>query len=491
MQKAASRIIPSETSHPVSGDDEKMVPLVLDLDKTLLRTDTLYEQALAFLKLNPLNITRLGLWLFRGRAFLKRKLGEAVDLQADLLPRNEAVLSMAKEAIANGRKVYIATAADELIAQKVADSLDFPTEVIASDGKTNLKGRNKALHLTEVFPDGYDYAGDSSADLPVWKAARNAIVVGASSSTLRRATASSNVVQVIPGKSTLKALVKTMRPHQWLKNSLIFIPATLSGHIFIPSVWPALAMTFVAMGLVASATYIINDSWDINDDRRHWTKRKRPLASGDLSILTGFTASLIGLVAGFGLAFAVNTGVAIMLGIYLMLTLAYSFRLKRLVFHDALVLASLFTMRLGIGTVASDSEPSAWLFVFSMFFFLSLALAKRHTEIARILKKGQSTINGRGYRTEDLPLVLAAGMSAGMAAVVIMVLYISSDAFRLSFKGDAVWLWGFPPLIFVIVSRIWSKCLRDELDDDPIVFAVKDRQCQLAVAMLGICFFMA
>lgn len=490
MQNAAER------DHAVlmtaeAGMIDQSIPLVLDLDDTLLKTDTLYEQALVFLKRSPLNLFRLVAWLTKGRAALKKTLAENVDLGTAHLPLNEEVVALARTARESGRKVCIATAADNRIAQKIARRLEFPVDVIASDGTTNLKGKTKARKLEELFPQGFDYAGDSSADLPVWQAARHAILVGTSASTTRKAKSIANVKQVISRPSALKALIKAMRPHQWLKNGLIFVPALLSGQIFTPAVWPALFMTFIAMGLVASATYIINDSWDIADDRKHWSKRKRPLASGNLSIIHGVIGAIGGLLAGFTLAFAAGPSVAMFLAIYLVLTLAYSLHLKRLVFHDALVLTSLFTLRLGIGTVASDSPPSPWLFVFSMFFFLSLALAKRHTEIARVLKMGETKISGRGYRTEDLPLVLAAGMSAGMAAVVIMVLYISSDAFLLSFNGYANWLWGFPPLIFIIVSRIWSVCLRNELDDDPIVFAVEDRQCQIAVAMLGVCFFMA
>ncbi|MEH6410685.1 MAG: UbiA family prenyltransferase [Hyphomonas sp.] len=468
-----------------------MIPLILDLDHTLLRTDTLYESLLAYLKKNPLNVFLVARWVLMGRAALKRRLGAASDLSVEDLPFNEDVVALAREAAANNRQVIIATAADESIAQQVADRMEMSVEVRASDGINNLKGRNKAEALQAEFPQGFDYAGDSRADLPVWKAARKAILVGASSGTKRRAMAEGNVDQVLPGHSVAKALAKAMRLHQWMKNVLIFIPAVLSGKIFDMTVWPGLILTFLALGLVASATYIINDSWDICDDRRHWSKRKRPLASGDLPIAIGLAAVPVGLVLGFGLALMVNLQVVVALGIYLILTLAYSLRLKRLMIHDALVLASLFTMRLAIGTVAVQAVPSSWLFVFSMFFFLSLALAKRHTEIARVIQRGDKSINGRGYRPEDLPLVLSAGIAAGIAAVVIMVLYISEDAFRLSFSGDVEWLWGFPPLIFILVSRIWSVCQRGELDDDPVVFAVKDKQCRLVLGLAGVCFLAA
>ena len=470
---------------------EADVPLVLDLDHTLVRTDTLYETCLAFLKQNPFNLFRVFLWLLKGRPVLKRRLGEAAEVDIEGLPLNQDVIALANAAHAEGRRVIIATAADESVAKKVAARLDIPVDVRASDGINNLKGKKKAAALTTEFPQGFDYAGDSRADLPVWQAARKAILVGASSSTRKRATALGNVDQVIPGRSAAKALIKAMRLHQWSKNALIFVPAVLSGKIFDVSVWPALMLTFFAIGFVASATYILNDAWDIRDDRRHWSKHKRPLASGALPILTGLGAVPFGLAIGFVLAWIVNPLVALVLGIYLVLTLAYSFRLKRLMIHDALVLASLFTIRLALGTVAVAAVPSSWLFVFSMFFFLSLALAKRHTEIARVIQRGDKSINGRGYRPEDLPLVLSAGIAAGIAAVVIMVLYISEDAFRRSFSGDVEWLWGFPPLIFILVSRIWSVCQRGELEDDPVVFAVKDMQCRMVLALASVCFLFA
>jgi 4-hydroxybenzoate polyprenyltransferase len=470
---------------------EEGVPLVLDLDHTLLRTDTLYESFLAFLKMNPLNIFRVIGWVFGGRAALKQRLSEVANLSVGDLPFNESVVALAMDAAAERRRVVIATAADRAIAEKVADFLELPVDVFASNGVRNLKGQAKAEALTREFPQGFDYAGDSRADLAVWKVARKAILVGASARTTKRAKALGNVALELPRSSVTKAFLKAMRPHQWMKNILIFVPAVLSGQIFDPTIWLDLLLTFFAVGFVASATYIVNDSWDIRDDRRHWSKRKRPLASGDLPIAVGLTAAPVGLIVGFSLAAVVNLEVALVLGVYLVLTLAYSLGLKRLMIHDALVLASLFTIRLAIGTSAAQAVPSSWLFVFSMFFFLSLALAKRHTEIARVIQRGDTAINGRGYRPEDLPLVLSAGIAAGIGAVVIMVLYITEDAFRLSFSGDVEWLWGFPPLIFVLVSRIWSVCQRGELDDDPVVFAVKDIQCRGVLAVASICFSVA
>ena len=487
--KNKAQSIPEHAATDPASD--RLVPLVLDLDRTLLRTDTLHEQGLEFIKQNPMNLFRIVFWLRRGRAYLKQKIGEAIDLPIADLPVNANVVSLAKEAEEHGRAVVIATAADKKIAENVAARLDVEATLLASDGVINLKGSAKATALAKRFPDGFDYAGDSHADLAVWKVARKAILVEPSSSVKRAAMRLGNVSQVFSKPSILRALVRAARPHQWLKNSLIVVPAILSGLIFEPVTWPILALTFISLGVIASATYILNDIWDLHDDRAHWSKCNRPLASGDLPISIGIIAILAGLAGGFLIAASVGFTVMGAIAIYLALTLAYSIRLKRIVVQDAIALASLFTIRLAIGTVAVGAVPSPWLFVFSMFFFLSLAFAKRHTEIARLIEKGGDQVAGRGYYARDLPLVLSAGISTGVASVLIMVLYISEDAFQLSFSGDVLWLWGFPPIIFALISRIWTVCQRGQLHDDPVVFAVTDRQCQMFVGMLGICFVMA
>lgn len=467
------------------------VPLVLDLDGTLIRTDSLQEQAVGLLRRNPFNIFKLIGWVMAGRVTLKERLAEAVPLDPEHLPVNEDLVAFAEAEAANGRKVVLATAAHAETARVFLARFPFISEVLATEDGVNLKGRHKADALVKRFPEGFDYAGDSRADLAVWKHARKAIPAGASPSTIRKARKVAAVDDVFPRPPALKAFIKCLRPHQWAKNVLVVVPAVLSGSIIDPSTFLPLAFAFFALSLTASATYVFNDLWDLQDDRVHWTKRKRPFASGTLSLPAGILGALVCLTAGLALAFAAGIAVLQWVLVYVAVTLTYSFWLKRKVIHDAVTLASLFTLRLVVGVAAVAAEPSAWLFVFAMFIFTSLAFAKRHTEIARVVEKGGFWVSGRGYRASDLPLVLASGVACSAAAVVIMVLYIIEDAYQQSFIQNGVWLWGLPPLVFLITSRIWVYCQRGELDDDPVIFAVKDRVCMVYSAMTGVCFLLA
>jgi 4-hydroxybenzoate polyprenyltransferase len=291
--------------------------------------------------------------------------------------------------------------------------------------------------------------------------------------------------------SPLRALIESLRLHQWTKNLLVFVPAILSNRFSDWSVLNATSLAFFGLCFVASATYLINDLVDTSNDRRHPSKRYRAVASGRLPVADALTAALLGLLLGLGLAWIAGAKVLMVACAYVAITLAYSGGLKRIPIFDAFTLAALFTLRLALGIVSSGAPPSPWLLVFSMFLFGSLSFAKRYTEIRGVIAAGGTEIEGRGYRASDLPLVLATGVAAGLGAVLIMVLYIIDDAFHQSFYGNTSWLWGFPCLLFLFVSRLWLVCQRGELDDDPIVFAVKD-PVTLAIGggLLG-CFIMA
>lgn len=467
------------------------VPLILDLDRTLLRADVLYEKAIALVRADLLNILRILWWMLGGRAYLKRCMARAARLDIESLPVNSELIDFAEAEAKRGRQVHMSTATDAVTACQIAARFPFISTVIASDGTTNLKGRAKAAELMRRYPHGFDYAGDSRADLPVWHAARQAIVVEASQRVERAASLTANVVGVIQRPPYARLLLKSMRPHQWVKNALILVPAILAGRFFDVSALWQLGLSFAALCLIASATYILNDIWDVADDRRHWSKKNRPLASGRLPMIYGFAAIPVGLATGFLLGALAGPKVVLMLAVYTALTLAYSFFLKRVVLLDALTLASLFTIRLAVGVAAVSAVASPWLFVFSMFLFSSLALAKRHTEIARAVARDTTRINGRGYVGADLPLVLAAGIAAGTSALLILVFYIIDDAFKQTFYGDVAWLWGFPLTLSIVLGRVWVACQRGELQDDPVVFALTDRLSLAAGAALGACFLLA
>ncbi len=470
------------------------IPLVLDLDKTLLRTDLLAEQALAFVKTNPLRIFVLMIWLLKGKAFLKRQLAQAVEIDVQHLPANDELVEYAEAEHARGRKIILATASDLLVATKVAQRFSFIDRVLASDGTTNLKGSAKAEVLVQSFPQGFAYAGDSRADLQVWKEAERAVLVGTGLGVSRQAEKLTEIEASFPHTRRFKTLLKAARIHQWAKNSLVFVPLILGGKMLMMEAWISAGLAFLALGILASTTYLVNDLWDIEDDRNHWTKKDRPLASGRLSISAGVAAIPLGLALSFGLGALAGPPVVAVLFAYLVLTLGYSFAFKRKPVLDAFVLAVLFTLRLALGIAAVGVAPSPWLLVFSMFLFASLSFAKRQTEVQRVMEKGKDVgqkISGRGYFAADLPFILAMGVSSGMASVLIMVLYLSNDALFAAFYGNAQWLWAIPPALFLWLSRIWMICQRGELNDDPVAFAIRDPKSLMICGFVGIAFVMA
>ena len=481
------------SNSPLSDPREapKPRPLILDLDGTLVRADMLLETVLALLRAAPWRMFEIGLWMLRGRAYLKRRLAEETNIEPDVLPFNEELLAYAADIAASGRPVYVATAADAKVAEKVVRRIAFIRGVIGSDGLRNLKGEAKAQVLAERFPDGFDYAGDARADIPIWRRATNAIVVEAASSVEHAAASVATVAKVFPRTSRIRALVRSMRPHQWAKNALVFVPLILAGLVSHVDAVYATTCAFLALGLVASSTYLVNDIWDLTDDRSHWSKRNRPLASGRLPLATAIAAVPIGLFAGIAVAALAGPATVAVVLLYLAVTLLYSFALKRIPILDGFVLAGLFTLRLGAGIVASGAPPSPWLLVFAMFLFASLSFAKRHTEVARVIERGGTEVRGRGYKSIDLPLIMGIGMATGVAAVLIMVLYIINDAFRQSFYGNTAWLWAFPAILFLFVCRIWLKCGRSELHDDPVAFAVTDRPSLALGGALMVCFGLA
>jgi len=460
-------------------------PLVIDLDGTLLQTNGLFECLLVFLKANPLGVLLLPLWLWRGRAHLKRQLATRAPLITANLPLNEAIHTLALGERAKGREVWLATAADRSIAEAVAERCQCFSGVLATDGLINLKGRNKADALGSKFPGGFAYAGDSMADMAVWSRASEVIVVGGSPWTRQAALGLRKPTQIIASPSALKALVKCARPHQWAKNSLVFVPAILAGAISDPKALLATVISFAALCILASSTYLLNDLWDLEDDRRHWSKRHRPIASGALPIFNAMALAPIGVGVGLLLGLAVGPSVLTVLAAYLALTLGYTYGLKRVPVLDVTTLAGLFTLRLILGIVAAGVVASPWLLTFSMFLFASLCFAKRYVEVEGAASRGQSAIANRGYQVEDLPLLIALGLATGTGAIVIMVMYIIFDAFQHTFYGNAAWLWAFPIIMFLLVSRLWLMALRKQLDDDPVAFAVRDRpSLMLGVALM-------
>lgn len=473
---------PSHPSVTVSELDISAITLVVDLDGTLSRTDTLHEALLGQISSAPWRILGLPALVAKGKAAFKAEVADRGIVPADVLPLNEAVLKALREARAAGRRTALVSASDHRQVAAVAEAVGLFDEVHGSDGSTNLKGAAKAAFLTERFgPKGFDYVGDARADLPVWAAARRAITVGADGGLRRAAKAANpNVLHLDPPGSRGRAIPKAMRPHQWSKNALLFLPL-LAAHD-ATKILPVL-LGFLAFCLTASAVYVINDLLDLAADRAHPRKRKRPFAAGDLSAATGVAMSVVLLAAALILGLATGNPMFLgVLAVYLVATFAYSLALKRKLLIDVLTLAGLYTIRIIAGGAAGGIDLSPWMLGFSMFLFLALAAVKRQAELADQAVSTRVSV-GRAYEVEDLPVLRGIALSAGQAAVLVLALYISSDDVRALYVFPSL-LWLICPLLLYWILRMVMKTHRGAMTDDPIVFAATDR---VSIAIVGFC----
>ncbi len=466
-------------------------PLVVDLDGTLIRTDLLVESASQFLIQHPFQFFKLLQWLLRGKTVLKAELAQQAQLDVSSLPYNREVLAWLQLQKRTGRRLVLATASHRVLAEQVAQHLQLFDEVLATDGEANLKAEAKTDALVQRFGEGgYDYVGNDWPDLKVWAKASVAHVVTRSTALLARAKAQGQVGEVWHGdaSSTLVTLFKAMRLHQWMKNLLVFVPL-MAAHQYLDMQRDGLAlMAFVVFSLTASSVYVLNDLVDVQDDRHHARKCNRPFASGALSLLVGWVLwpVLLGLAAALSWAY-LPTWFSVSLGVYFVLTVAYSLSLKQLAVVDVLTLAALYTLRIIAGAAAIDVAVSFWLLLFSMFIFLSLALIKRYSELKVARDAGKSgALRGRGYEPDDLELVSSLGGSAGFIAVLVLALYIQDgQAAHLYATPQLIWL-ACPVMLFWI-SRAWLIAHRGRMHDDPIVFALKDKvSWGVAVFMLAV-----
>jgi len=479
-------------SQRLAGQDAG-VPLIVDLDGTLVRTDTLIEALLRLVATRPLLFLTLLPALLQGRAAFKRRVAEAVRLDPAMLVYNDDVLALVREARAAGRQVFLATASDRGVADAVAGHLGLFDGVFASESNINLKGKAKAALLVARFGEaGFDYAGDTEADRPVWRKARRAIMVLPSAKLARRVEAECPDAVALgrqPGTiAQMRIIAKAMRVHQWAKNVLIFVPV-LAAHQATPPTELRAVIAFAAFSLCASSVYLLNDLVDLPHDRLHPSKRRRPFASGALPL--SLAPMLIALTLGGGLLLAafLPSAFLLMLVIYYACTVSYSFFLKRQMVADVLMLAALYTIRVFAGAAATSIPVSPWLLAFSMFLFFSLAVVKRQSELTLQLRAGRGEISGRGYLLEDLNMLHSMAASSGYMAVLVMALYINSnDVLPLYHSPQALWL--LCPVLLFWISRVLMLAHRGRMNDDPVVFALTDR-VSLLTGAVGACIFIA
>ncbi len=470
-----------------------MRPLCVDLDGTLVSTDTLWESLLLLLKKAPYRIFGLFLALAGGRPKLKRHLAALAPVDPATLPYRQSVLDLAQNARETGRRVLLVTASDQATATAIADHVEVFDEAVGSDGHENLKAERKAEFLTSRFGrGGFDYVGDTEADIPVWEAAGSAILVAPTAKTRRGAERATEHVTVLEERpSTWKAALKELRPHQWAKNVLLFVPLYFA-HAYndLGKVFSA-TMAFLAFSFCASSIYVLNDLVDLSVDRRHRSKKKRPLASGALSIPQGLVLMVVSFCLALFLAirFVNPEFVWVMLG-YVVLTTIYSFSLKQKLIIDVLTLASLFTYRVLAGAVAVKVELSFWLLAFSIFFFTSLAFVKRYSELIQLSQNEERELRGRAYRLEDIPIVTSVGPASGLLAVLVFALYINSPEISKYYSTPQA-LWGICLVLMYWIIRIWFLAARDEMHDDPVLFAVRDKLSLALGALAVACLLLA
>jgi 4-hydroxybenzoate polyprenyltransferase/phosphoserine phosphatase len=483
--------MPQTISPPESAATE-LRPLCVDLDGTLVKSDTLVDSLLVLARTRPLIALGLPAQVIRGKAAFKAYVTGHVALDVAHLPYNRKLLHFLQQERMSGRPIYLATGADERLAQRVAEHLGVFSGVLGSDGATNLTGNRKLDSLRSLLGScEFDYIGNDTPDLPLLARAAEPQVANPSPRLKRmlRARGIRPTHTFEERGHLLSSILKALRPHQWAKNLLIFLPLLLAHVIEPERLWAAL-LAFCCFCLAASATYIINDLLDIEADRRHPRKRFRPFACGDLPAFTGLVIAAAFLLLALLGARLLPVAFLGWLLAYLATTLAYSMYLKRVALMDVLVLSGLYTLRLLAGSGATGSHISAWLAGFSVFLFFSLAIVKRFAELENLRSSGSPPRNGRGYLVADIDQLRSFGTSSAFAAVVVFAIYINSKDVTILY-GHPERLWLIMPLMILWLCRVWLLASRGSLSEDPMVFALTDRMSLLIGAAVAAIVFIA
>lgn len=469
---------------------KKDIPLVVDLDGTLIASDLLWESLFALLAKNIFYIFVLPFWLLKGKAYLKTAIADRVTLETTHLPYRQDFLNFLQDQHKTGRKIILATASAQKFADAVADHLGIFDKVFATNTSCNLSSHRKAMRLCEHYGDKtFDYAGNSRDDLAVFAVARQAIIVAPDKAAARYQKKHQTPIFAAPKRSAV-VFLKMIRIHQWLKNTLVFVPVILAHELFNSAIFMASIAAFFAFSSAASAIYIINDLLDLPSDRQHAKKRNRPLASGAISIPYGLTLSASLLFISALLCLLLPLEFTAVLGIYVLTTFAYSLFIKRKMLVDVLCLAGLYSLRLLGGVAATGIEQSFWLMAFSMFFFMSLALVKRYVELANSTLMIKDKLAGRGYRPEDREIVGQSGVASAFTAALVLAFYINND--QILTRYEYPWmLWPLGPIVLYLNLRIWILAHRGEMDEDPVVFLATDWRSQLVISIGALCFLIA
>ncbi|MES2206326.1 MAG: UbiA family prenyltransferase [Pseudomonadota bacterium] len=463
------------------------LPLCVDLDGTLIYSDLLLESFLLLIKKNPFYSIIILYNFFQGKAALKAYIAKNITINPALLPYNITFLNWVKEQKTQGRSVWLCTASNEKLAYSISNYLKLFSGTFASSDTINLSGEIKSKRLVEQFGEkAFDYCGNHLVDLAVWKKSHTAIIVNSNNDLIKNTSNHVQISKIFPSKkiSTIKLFCKALRLHQWIKNILIFLPL-IAAHQWLDlhKLYYAF-LAFLSFSLIASSVYVVNDMFDLENDRLHPRKKNRPFASGDLSLMYGLISAPVLFIIACSIAQFLPISFIAILFSYYILTFLYSLRLKRIVLVDTIVLATLYTSRIIAGGLALNIYLSFWLLTFSIFLFLSLSFVKRYAELKALQLNSSQPLKteGRDYHTDDMPIIHSYGVSSGYLSVLVLALYINSPI--------VVKLYRYPErisflcvLLLYWISWIWLQTHRGNMDDDPLIFALKDKVSLIVLAL--------
>lgn len=467
-------------------------PLYVDLDGTVIKTDLLFESIILLLKKNLLLGLLIPFWLLKGRAYLKYQLAEQVNVPVALLPLNQEFIHYLKEEVELGRNIVLISASNQKPVRQLSNHLGLFIDSMGSDEDHNLKAENKLTRILQLNPEGgFAYAGNSKDDILIWSEASEAILVNCDKSLAASLPQEPLKTKYFDTQSSpVIKFWQAIRPYQWLKNTLVFLPLILSHQLNQPALLLQVCIAFISFSLVASSVYLLNDMLDLNSDRQHQTKQHRPFASGELPLVYGYIGAPVLLVIGFAVAFFLPTQFILVLLTYWFLTVLYSFYLKNLFLLDVLTLSSLYTWRIVAGAATIVVATTFWLLAFSFFLFLGLAMVKRYTEFSNLRTLGKSSIEGRGYSIESLNILSTVGGFSSLMAVAVFAFYINAADITKLYSTPLI-LWMICPLLLYLLWRIWSLARQGQLDEDPVLFALTDRRSQLIATVCGLLIWLA
>ncbi len=462
-------------------------PIIVDLDGTLIKTDILWESLILLAKNSPLKLFFLPFWLSKGKAYLKSKIADSVTPDVSVLPYSSEISDFLKKSKTENRRIVLASASDERLVKKIASHLGLFDDAFGSTVENNLRGERKLELIKEITNEnGFEYIGNEKADIPIWNASKRAYVYSSSRSLRNKVSEREKGIHFFRKPSPdIMVFFRAFRVHQWIKNILLFVPLVLA-HDFSFEKIITLFVAFIAMSLCASSVYIINDILDIEADRHHRSKRKRPFAAGELSIPSGIAMSLLLLTASILLSSILSLNFLWVLLSYFLFTSIYSLILKETLLLDVIGLSALYSLRIFAGGVVASVPISQWFLAFSTFFFLDLAFLKRFIELNESKLLNRTKLKGRNYYTDDLQTIKSSGISCGYISVLVFYLYITDSSTVNELYRNKEWLWLVGPLLIYWHTRMWILAQRKGIESDPVLFTVKDLTSW--IVLIGIVF---